>query len=155
MYILIVIWSNTIEEHHHNVRLILTALRATCLDCNPKKMKLHCTAINFLGHTISQNGIEVDLKKVDHILSWPWPHLATDVRCFLGLVCYLAAFLPDLVMHTAILTPLTTKESNRNFPEWTTEHQFAFEAVKAIVVSCNCLTTIDYANREKQIFVTT
>lgn len=151
----IVIWSNSINEHHRNVRTILTALRAARLYCNPKKTRLYCASIDFLGHRISTNGIEADSRKVDRILSWPRPRSATDVRRFLGLVRYLASFLPNLATHTALLTRLTTAEANRSFPMWTSEHQFAFEAIKAIVVSRDCLTTIDHSDTTKKIFVTT
>ena len=41
------------------------------------------------------------------------------------------------------------------FPMWTPEHQFAFKAVKAIVVSCDCLTTIDHSDPTGKIFITT
>jgi len=130
----IVIWSNTIEEHHHNVCIILTALHTAHLYCNPKKIHLYCSSIDFLRHHISPDGIEADSKKVDHILAWPWPCSATDVCHFLGLICYLALFLPNLTTHTAVLTPLTITKANHSFSVWTTEHQFAFEAVKAIVI---------------------
>ena len=151
----IVIWSNSIDKHHHNVRTILTALRAAWLYCNPKKTCLYCTSINFLGHQISVNGIEADSQKVDHILLWPQPWLATDVRRFLGLVHYLASFLPNLATHTVMLTPLTTAEANCSFPMWTSKHQFAFEAIKAIVVSHDCLMTIDHSDTTQKIFITT
>lgn len=48
----IVIWSNTIEEHHRNMRIVLNALCAACLYCNSKKTQLYCLSINFLGHHI-------------------------------------------------------------------------------------------------------
>jgi hypothetical protein len=51
--------------------------------------------------------------------------------------------------------PLTTKEANRSFPQWTKDHQAAFEAIKVIVVSHDCLTTIDHGDTESRIFVTT
>lgn len=151
----IVIWSNSIEEHHCNVWLILTALWAAQLYCNPKKMKLYCTFIDFLGHHILQNSIEANSWKVDCILSWPQPCSATDVRHFLGLVQYLASFLPSLTTHTVVLTPLTTKDANCQFPLWTSEHQFEFEAIKLIVVSQECLTTIDHDDADSQIFMMT
>ena len=57
--------------------------------------------------------------------------------------------------HTCILTPLTTKEARRQFPTWTAEHQHAFEAIKALVISQECLTTINHTNLGKnQVFVT-
>jgi hypothetical protein len=73
----------------------------------------------------------------------------------LGLVRYVAAFLPRLADHTTILTPLTTKEAQKHFPLWTDDHKFAFDAIKALVVSTECLTVIDHQNPgDNKIFVT-
>ena len=77
-----------------------------------------------------------------------------DVRSFLRLVRYIATFLPKLADFTCILTPLTTKEARRAFPTWTQEHQMAFDAIKALVASRECLTTIDHANLgENNVYV--
>ena len=46
----IVIWSKTIDAHVQNVTAILHALKENKLYCNPKKTKLFCTEIRFLGH---------------------------------------------------------------------------------------------------------
>jgi hypothetical protein len=54
-----------------------------------------------------------------------------------------------------VLMPLTTKEARKNFPTWTVEHQAAFDAIKALVVSRECLTVIDHENMEEnKVFVT-
>ena len=152
----IVIWSNTIEEHEKNVSTILQALRDARLYVNPEKTHVFCLEIDFLGHHISARGIEADAKKADRIIAWPIPKSATDVRAFLGLVRYLAAFLPSLAEHTCILTELTMKDSEKNFPRWTARHQSAFDSVKSIVTSRECLTTIDLSKLpEYKIFVTT
>ena len=77
-----------------------------------------------------------------------------DVRSFLRLVRYIATFLPKLADFICILTPLTTKEASRAFPTWTQEHQMAFDAIKALVASRECLTTIDHANLgENNVYV--
>lgn len=88
----------------------------------------------FLGHRISQQGIEACPSKVEKILNWPVPKSVTDVRSFLGLVRYIAAFLPNLADHMGILMPLTMKESEKKFPTWKLSLQTAFEAIKALVV---------------------
>ena len=75
----IVIWSNSLDEHICNVRKIMEALRKAKLYVNEKKTKLFCHKINFLGHKISQAGIEADDKKVDKILDWPVPKSSGDV----------------------------------------------------------------------------
>ncbi|EDR02339.1 reverse transcriptase-RNase H-integrase [Laccaria bicolor S238N-H82] len=153
----IVIWSNTVEEHEKNVRAVLQALCDARLYINPDKTKLFCTEINFLGHHISARGIEADSGKVNRIMSWPTPTSATEVRSFLGLVRYISAFLPALAEHTGVLTELTTKASDKNFPLCTApKFQVVFDAIKAIVTGRECLTTIDFNKMpENKIFVTT
>ena len=96
--------------------MLLEALRAAKLYVNPDKTHLFCTEIDLLGHHISVRGIEADTKKVDKILNWPIPKSPSEVRGFLGLVRYIAAFLPTLADHTGVLTELTTKNSEKNFP---------------------------------------
>ncbi|KAG2062505.1 hypothetical protein BDR04DRAFT_989489, partial [Suillus decipiens] len=54
--------------------------------------------------------------------------------------------LPHLVDHTRILTPLTTKMSESEWPGWNTKHQKAFDVIKHLVVGRECLTTIDHDN---------
>ena len=77
------------------------------------------------------------------------------MRGFLGLTRYLATFLPALAKHTSVLTPLTTAGCNKEFPEWTAEHQHAFDFIKRLVTSADCLTVIDYTDNTKKICFTT
>jgi hypothetical protein len=152
----IVIWSQSLEEHTENVTTILEALKENKLYCNPKKTKLFSTEIRFLGHRISARGIEVDEGKADRILDWPVPSSAKQMRSFLGLVRYLATFLPNLSKYTGRLDPLTRKECDKEFPPWTTQHQDAFDQIKRLATSAECLTTIDHnALHQNKIFVTT
>ena len=74
----------------------------------------------------------------------------------MGLVRYIAVFLPSLADHTGILTELMMKDSENNFPPWAPKYQIAFDVIKAIVTSCECLTTIDFTKMpDYKIFVTT
>jgi hypothetical protein len=45
-----------------------------------------------------------------------------------------------------LLTPLTTKISNLDWPSWTSTHQKAFNEIKKLVTSCKCLVIIDHDN---------
>ena len=152
----IIIWSNSLEEHESNVCAVLQALRNARLYINPEKTHLFCTEVDFLGHHISTQGIEANMQKIERILTWPEPKTATEAHSFLGLVRYVAAFLPSLADHTGVLTELTMKDSEKNFPQWTPRYQVAFDAIKMIVTSRECLTTIDFAKMpDYKIFVTT
>ena len=150
----IIIWSDSIEEHQQNVEAVMQALQASHLYCSPKKTNLFCTETIFLGHLITPHGIRADPSKVERIVNWPRPKTTTDVRAFLGVVRYIANYLPKLAEYTAVLTPLTQKTYDHAFPEWRQEHEDAFNHIKEIVVSSECLTTIDY-NSGDTIYVTT
>ena len=65
-----------------------------------------------------------------------------EVRRFLGLVQYISAFLPALAEHTTV-------------SPWMAEHHDAFQAIKGLVVSRDCLTTIDHEHPgNNKIYVT-
>ncbi len=90
---------------------------------------------------------------MEKILDWLVPRCASDVRSFLGLVRYISDFLPALANHTAVLNTLTTKDTKKDF-HWTNTHFTAFESVKRLVTSRECLTVIDHNNiGDNQIFV--
>ena len=109
--------------------------------------------MDFLGHHISARGIKPNTSKIQKILDWPIPTNSTEVQAFLGLVWYIASFLPKLADHMYILTPLTNKSLKTLF-SWTVEHQCAFESIKALVIEADCLTVVDHTNPGKnKIFV--
>jgi len=151
----IIIWSQTLEAHEKNVESVLLALRDAHLLCSLKKTSLFCMEVDFLGHHISARGIEPDASKIEKITNWKSPWSSKEVRQFLGLVRYVAIFLPKLADFTHILTPLTTKASDASFPTWTADHEAAFLGIKSLVLSADCLTTIDHVNPgPNHIFVT-
>lgn len=82
----IVIWSDSVDEHIKNTCTVMQALLDAKLYVNEKRTHLFCTSITFLGHRISQFGIEADDTKASRILDWPIPTSATEVRQFLGLI---------------------------------------------------------------------
>lgn len=151
----IVIWSSDIAEHMKHIVMVMKALWKAHLYCNLDKCQFYLKKLDFLRHHISTRGIEPNLSKVEHVLNWPVPKSATDVRTFLGLVRYIFTFLPQLADHTVILTLLTMKEAKKSFPEWDTAHQTTFDAIKALIVSVDCWTTIDHDTPcDNKIFIT-
>ena len=84
------------------------------------------------------------------------PKSAMQTRSFLGLVRYVSSFLPNLAQHSATLSDLITKTADKHFSVWTDNHQHAFDSIKQLLVSQDCLTTIDFTLMpEYRIYVTT
>ena len=69
-----------------NVTTLLQSLLNNKLYLNPKKTKLFCSEVCFLGHCISAKGVEADEGKTDRVMNWPTPTCAKHVHSFLSLV---------------------------------------------------------------------
>ena len=54
------------------------------LKLKPSKCEFFKSHVNYLGHVVSEDGIECDPKKIEAVRNWPIPVTVTDVRSFLG-----------------------------------------------------------------------
>ena len=139
----IIIWSNTLERIA-NVRKVPGALRAAKLFSSPKKTILFANSVDFLGHNVSASSSHPDQGKTRKIGDLLRPFSGTRMRAFLGLVRYLAPFLPNFAGFTNTWTSFTTNAANKIFPEWTSEAEEVFLGVKRPVLGADCLTTVDH-----------
>ena len=78
-----------------------------------KKTTLFAASVDFLGHNTSATGIRPNQEKTKKMNDWPRPSTSTQMCAFLGLVRYLAPFLPNLADFTNTLTPFTTKAAGK------------------------------------------
>ena len=104
--------------------------------------------MSFLGHIVSEEGIQVEPKKVDVIIEWKPPRNVTEVRSFLGLVGYYRRFVKGFSMTTTLMTRLLQK--NVKF-EWSEKWQASFEKLKAFLIEASVLTQPTYG-KEYVIF---
>jgi hypothetical protein len=64
------------------------------------------------SHTISQEGIAVDLDKVQEVMNWKPPTIVRQIRSFLGLAGYYWRFIPDFSRVAKPMTELLKKEQS-------------------------------------------
>jgi hypothetical protein len=150
----IIIFSDSKAEHIVNVRRVLEALRVAGMYCSPKKTDLFTLRTGFLGHIISQDGIEADPSKIKKIIDWTVPRTVKQLRGFLGLVQYLRKFIEGLAEQTAVLNQLVKKGLTRIEDLWLPEHQRAFDTIKFIVTSVPCLRALDHSSSETIFLMT-
>ena len=100
----ILIFSNTLEEHHKHVRLILERLLEHHLYVKLEKCEFDVPEIDFVGHHLSGSGISMEKNKVDAILDWPIPENTKHIQQFIGLCNYYRRFIKDF---SKIASPLT------------------------------------------------
>ena len=85
-------YSRSEEEHEQHVRAVLQTLREHRLFAKFSKCDFWLERVQFLGHVISGEGIQLDPAKVETVVSWQRPRNATDIHSFLGLAIYYKHF---------------------------------------------------------------
>ena len=124
----IIVFSRNFDSHVTRLREVFERLRAAGLKLHPNKCFLFQRRVAFLGHVLSEDGIEVQAEKVETVCNWPTPQRLTDLRSFLGLCSYYRRFIPGFADIAAPLHALQRK--NVRF-EWTEQQETAFNELKA------------------------
>ena len=83
-----IIFSKAAEEHLERLRQVFERFRAANLKINLTKCEFFRTRVPFLGHIISEEGLEADPEKVAAVKIFPIPTSPTEVKSFLGLCSY-------------------------------------------------------------------
>ena len=65
--------------------------------------------MKFLGHVVLENGLSIDLDKIEAVDIWKRPEMVTKIRSILGLAGYYRRFIKDFSRIAAPLTKLTRK----------------------------------------------
>lgn len=128
------------KEHMQNLEQVFERLSKYNIKLNKKKCKFLQDEIEYLGHKISAKGIYMTESKIESMTNAPVPKNVSELRSFLGLVNYYCNFIGDLSTHLKPLYDLTTKNTKY---VWSENCQHAFEHVKRLILSNQCLTHYD------------
>ncbi|BHF70212.1 hypothetical protein SprV_0301326200 [Sparganum proliferum] len=132
----IIVFGRSVDEHNHNLRAVLEALRSAGLTLNPTKCLFLRREVNFLGHLISPGRISPLPDRIQCIRTWPTPTTQTELRSFLGLASYYRRFIRDFAHIASPLHKLT--EKGRPFV-WSDDCVRAFTDLRAALCSAPLL----------------
>ncbi|KAL1944124.1 hypothetical protein VTO73DRAFT_3309 [Trametes versicolor] len=136
----IFVYSNTIEEHERHLTLVFDRLREQRLYLSRSKLDLYSERMDCLGHIIDDRGLHADADKMSTIRDWRPPRSQVEVQRFLGLVQYLAHFLPDVSAYTS---PLESICRNGTPFHWRPIHQACLDRIKDLACRAPVLKPID------------
>lgn len=136
----ILIASRTPAEHLTHLEQVFQALSANKVLLKASKCHIATSHVDFLGHTLTPQGIAVDQRKVAAVQQWPRPGNVHDVRSFCGLVGFYRRFISGFSRLAAPLTELTKASQPWR---WASEQQHAFESLKAALTSAPVLLVPD------------
>ncbi|WOG95777.1 hypothetical protein DCAR_0415105 [Daucus carota subsp. sativus] len=136
----ILIYSPTWEDHLKHLQEVLTLMKTHTLHANLKKCSFGTTQIHYLGHIISEKGVETEKDKVQSILQWPQPTNLKQLRGFLGLTGYYRRFIKDYGKICKPMTQLLKKDAFH----WDDAATAAFDKLKFIMTSPPVLALPDF-----------
>ena len=148
----ILIFSYTEQEHLFHVGEVFKVLAKNGLFLNVKKSVFAKSKVEFLGHIVGVNGIDVQSAKVAAIRNYPMPITRKDLRRFLGLVNYYHKFVERLSDITAPLSEISggPKRTNRSILNLTDAQIQAFEDTKMALANA---TSLSFENRDKPLML--
>ncbi|GJV51600.1 putative reverse transcriptase domain-containing protein [Tanacetum coccineum] len=105
----ILIYSKTREDHEMHLRLVLELIKKEKLYAKFSKCEFCLREVQFLGHVINGDGINVDPSKIEAVKNWKVPRNSSKVCSFLGLAGYYCRFIEDFSKIAKPLTVFTQK----------------------------------------------
>ncbi|GFY30247.1 transposon Tf2-9 polyprotein [Trichonephila clavipes] len=144
----IIIAANTIQELNAKLHDVLNALQENNLTLALDKCIFATQEIQYLGFTISSQGIAPGISNTDKICKFSTPKNQKQLKCFLGMCGYYRHLIPDYATKIHILNILC---NSRTFT-WTGVHQKQFEELQGIFLTKPFIVQTDWT---KQFFLNT
>ena len=128
-------------EHLEHIKILLNRLNEHNLKINPDKCNWFATEIKLLGHIVDQNGIRMDMAKIEAIVDRKAPFNVKNLQSFLGATNYYRKFIQN---YSNITAPLHKLTSAQNKWQWSKECQEAFVTLKQKLVEYPILRAPDF-----------
>lgn len=145
----ILIFAGEEQELKYLTAQVLAALKRNNLTLNDDKCEFDKEKLDFLGHTVSKDGLDIEERKVDSIRKFKRPTTFSELKSFLGLASYVSKFIPKFSDLTDDLWKIAQEETFA----WEEIHDKAFEAVKNAIM--NCTTSQGFFSTKDETFLYT
>ena len=137
----IIIHGKDARQHDERLRKTLDVINMNGIKLNQKKCKYRQSSITFLGHRIDANGIFAHEDKIKAIVDMTAPTNVPELRSFMGMVNFMARFIPSL---STIMEPLSRLLKSDQEWTWDAQQEDAFAAVKNAMTKSTALAFYDH-----------
>lgn len=119
------------QEHNSCLRVVLERAKAINLKLNKAKCILAKSEVNYVGHLLTGEGLKPTPERVRAITEMREPENHAELETILGMLAYVAKFIPKLSELNAPLRALKTSDEWH----WTSEAKQSFDNVKKALSS--------------------
>lgn len=99
----LIVFSKTLEDHEARLTKVLNHLKEYGLKLSPEKCRFFQSSVRYLGHVVSEQGVETDPEKIAALKTWPVPQHLKELKAFLGFCGYYRKFIKG---YSSIMKPL-------------------------------------------------
>ncbi|EYC24344.1 hypothetical protein Y032_0014g2450 [Ancylostoma ceylanicum] len=128
----ILVCGRTEQEHTENLLALFERIAEYGFKVRLEKCSFAKPEIRYLGFIVDKNGRRPNPEKIEAIKSMVEPKNVGQLRAFLGMITYYAAFMPTMKDLRGPLDALLKKDVKW---EWTSKQQTAFEKLKKALSS--------------------
>jgi hypothetical protein len=139
----IIVWGKSEEDLLQNVETFLKRCKECNITVNPKKVKIGMQSVEYVGHTISKDGLHFSEKKRFQVFQAPTPTTEKGMKSFLGLVVQFKSHIHHFSEIVKPLHAMTHGYSPSRLLVWNEERSAAFEKIKEEINNCQRLFFID------------
>lgn len=138
----IIVIGESLNIHLKNLNTVLERLANFNLKIQLDKCEFLKRETEFLGHTITPEGIKPNPDKISKILDWKLPTTQKEIKQFLGLTGYYRRFIKDYSKLTKPLSKCLKKDSIVDFKH--EEYKKSFNELKKLISSDQILAYPDF-----------
>jgi hypothetical protein len=123
----VIIYSKTFKEHITKLEEFFQKLEKANFFLKLRKCEFLMEQMEFLGHTVTTEGMKPSTSKTDAIRNLPKPTCAKHVKSFLGSGSFYRRYIPNFASRTTNMRKLSSCKVEFT---WTEDHQKEFDDIK-------------------------
>lgn len=128
------------KSHDARLQKLLERCAQKGIVLNASKFVLREPRLEFMGHVIGVDGVRADPAKIKAIVDMPAPTDVSSAKRLLGVITFLAKFVPHL---TTVVKPIQALTCKDVVWYWGSEHEKAMQKVKALISAAPVLAHFD------------
>ena len=136
----LIIAATSDEQHNEILHKVMRRARSKNIRFNRDKLQFKMSQVSYMGNIVTATGLKPCPKKIDAIVNMPTPADKPALQRLLGMIRYLAQFIPNESALTAPLRELLKKDAPWN---WNHEHASALDAIKQAIARPTMLKFFD------------